>query len=227
VSLGSENKEGGQMPGTRPEDRESDSWFSDDQLAQLAPADAADRLKSPVPTQMVSNGEYMPHPQTEKQKRVEARIAELAERASADLRISRRQFLASSGGMAAAFLAMNDVFGPIFNVRLADLYETAAFAQTGAPSDLFVFDTQLHTVRSSRNFNNLSLRGIAQGDRTSLNAMGLPDELGGVNTPWNPALKGLPNVSENYYLVQFVKDVYLDSQIRPCRRTSKRRSRTS
>jgi predicted TIM-barrel fold metal-dependent hydrolase len=61
--------------------------------------------------------------------------------------------------------------------------------------------------------DNLSLRGIAQGTHNPLNPSDLPDELGGVNTPWNPALAGLPNVSENFYLVQFIKDVYLDSQV--------------
>jgi uncharacterized protein len=197
----------------KPEYREDDSWFSEAQLNALAPADAVDTFRSPVPTQMVSNGEYVPHPQTDKQKQVERRIDALADTAARELRIGRRQFLASTGGMAAAFLAMNDVFGPIFKVRPIEMYEPAAFAQTGAPADLFVFDTQLHTVRSSRNFDNLSLRAIAQGVSSPLNAANLPDELGGVNTPWNPALAGLPNVSENFYLVQFVKDVYLDSQV--------------
>ena len=94
-----------------PEYREDDAWFSPGQLRQVVPADAADRFRSPVPTQMVSNGEYMPYPQTERQKRVEARISELADQTCQDLGLSRRRFLATSGGMAAAFLAMNDVFG--------------------------------------------------------------------------------------------------------------------
>jgi hypothetical protein len=162
---------------------------------------------------MVSNGEYMPHPQTEKQKRVEARIEELARSASRRLGISRRQFLAGTGGMAAAFIAMNEVFGRFFNVRPSEMFMRSAFAATGAPANLFVLDTQLHTIRSSRNFDNLSLRAIAQGVHSNLNPLDLPDELGGVNTPWNPALVGLPNISENFYLVQFVKDVYLDSQV--------------
>jgi hypothetical protein len=35
--------------------------------------------RSPVPTRVVSNGEFTPIPQTEQQKRVEARIQELAD----------------------------------------------------------------------------------------------------------------------------------------------------
>jgi predicted TIM-barrel fold metal-dependent hydrolase len=201
------------MRTSSPGYREDDSWFSEAQLAQVAPADAAETFRSPVPTQMVSNGEYMPCPQTEKQKRVEARIKELTHSASRHLGISRRQFLAGAGGMAAAFLAMNEVFGKTFDVSPIEMFEPAAFAAKGVPRDLFVFDTQLHTIRSSRNFNNLTLRAIAQGAHSSLNPLDLPDELGGVDTPWNPAIAGLPNVSENFYLVQFMKDVYLDSQV--------------
>ena len=38
-------------------------------------------------------------------------------RASKKLGMTRRQFLATSGGMAACFLAMNEIFGRFFNVR--------------------------------------------------------------------------------------------------------------
>ena len=40
--------------------------LDDEQVAQCARADEADPFRSPVPTRMVSNGEYMPVPQTEK-----------------------------------------------------------------------------------------------------------------------------------------------------------------
>ena len=88
------------MSDKKPEFREDDSWFSEEQLAQLTPADQADQLHAPVPTQMVSNGEYMPLPQTEKQRQVEHRIKVLADSASKQLGLTRRQFLATSGGMA-------------------------------------------------------------------------------------------------------------------------------
>jgi hypothetical protein len=57
------------------------------------------------------------------------------------------------------------------------------------------------------------LRDIAQGVHSSLNDTDLPDELGRINFPWNPALIGLPNLNSNFHLVQFMKDVYLDSQV--------------
>jgi hypothetical protein len=45
--------------------------LEDNEIAQLTRADGSDltgRLHSPIPTQMVSNGEYMPAPQTEKRR---------------------------------------------------------------------------------------------------------------------------------------------------------------
>jgi predicted TIM-barrel fold metal-dependent hydrolase len=199
-----------------PGSREEDSWFSEEQLDQLQSAED-DRRGLPIPTQMVSNGEYMPNPQTGEQRRVEARILELADQASKKLGVSRRQFLSGSGAIAASFLAMNEVHGAeFFKVSRDELFEPKARDGIGPPADLFVLDDQLHTIRSDPAHDPMApgnvLRDIAQGNHSSLNPMDLPDELGGINTPWNPALVGLPNINLNFQLVQFVKDVYLDAQ---------------
>jgi uncharacterized protein len=195
-----------------PGSREEDSWFSEEQLEQLESAED-NQLRSPVPTQMVSNGEYMPNPQTDAQRRVEARIQELAGEVSKKLGVSRRQFLSGSGAVAASFLAMNEAHGAeFFKVSREELFEPKAREGIGPPDDLFVLDDQLHTIRSSRTGPGNTLRDIAEGNHSSLNPMDLPDELGGINTPWNPALVGLPNVNLNFQLVQFIKDVYLDAQ---------------
>ena len=103
--------------------------LDDDQIAKCARADAAEPLRSPIPTRMISNGEYMPIPQTEQQQRVEARIEDLTESASKKLGVDRRAFLASTGGMAAALLAMNEVFGRFFNVDPIEMFEPVAYAQ--------------------------------------------------------------------------------------------------
>jgi len=109
-----------------PDSREEDSWLSDEQMRRVAPAET-EPFQSPVPTRMVSNGEYMPHPQTDQQKHVEYRIKELADEAAHRLGTSRRAFLAGTGGMAAAFLAMNEVYGrKLFDVKPVEMYETAA-----------------------------------------------------------------------------------------------------
>src|SRR5436190_6468689 len=133
-----------------------------DQVARCERADLAEPLRSPIPTRMISNGEYMPVPQTEQQRRVEARIEELADAGSNKLGISRRAFLRSSAGMAATLLAMNEVFGRFFNVSLVEMFEPAAYAAAAPPRDLFVFDDQLHFVRGSKP-SPAGLRAIAQG----------------------------------------------------------------
>jgi hypothetical protein len=198
-----------------PGSREEESWFSEEQLEQLEPADqGGDELRSPVPTQMVSNGEYLPNPQTAEQKQVERRILELSDRAARRLGVSRRQFLAGTGGFAVSFLAMNEAHGAeFFKVSKEEIFEAEAHGRHGPPRNLFVFDDQLHTIRSSRTGPGNALRDIAQGNHNIFNPTDLPDELGGINTPWNPKLVGVPNLNSNFHLVQFMKDVYLDSQV--------------
>src|SRR5262245_56278144 len=194
------------------------AWLDDEQKAQCARAHEAGIFESPVPTQMISNGEYMPVPQSKKQKQVEERIKELSETACKKLGMDRRRFLASTGGMAAAFLAMNEVFGHFFNVHPVEMLEPEAYAQSGTPRDLFVFDDQLHMVRGRSGAAGMGLRALAQGPssggaRNQMNPNNLPDERGDVWGVWNPALVGLPNKPENYLITQFIKDVYLDSQV--------------
>src|ERR1700682_4256081 len=103
-------------------------WMSSEELAKCSRAYDVDSedFCSPIPTQNVSNGEYLPKPQSEKQKQVEARIKELGDDASKKLGVSRRDFLASSGGMAASLIAMNDVYGKFFNVDQEEMFEEEA-----------------------------------------------------------------------------------------------------
>src|SRR5262245_43612824 len=75
-------------------------YLSDDELRRTPPA-AIGAFKSPVPTQIVSNGEFNPLPQTREQQQVEARIKDMAGSLAPKHGVSRRQFLASSAGMAA------------------------------------------------------------------------------------------------------------------------------
>ena len=75
-----------------------------------------DRLKgvdSPVPTQIVSNEEFIPRPQSDKQKQVEHLIGEMAGEKSKKLGMDRRKFMASSMGLATCFLASNKVYGKV------------------------------------------------------------------------------------------------------------------
>jgi len=148
-------------------------------------------LNLPIPTQVISNEEYYPLPQTTEQKIVEHRLIELADRNAKRLGLSRRQFLATSGGMAAAFIAMNSVFGKFFDVSASEMTEPLAYAEKW-PKGQFVFDIQTHHVSAGRNIPPL-LGFRRQG------AM------------WNPSLKDHAPKMEDLYLANYIKEIFLDS----------------
>jgi uncharacterized protein len=217
-----------------PDSREEDSWLSDAQQRRVAPAET-EPFVAPVPTRMVSNGEYMPHPQTDDQKHVEYRVKELADEAAKRLGTTRRRFLMGTGGLAASFLAMNEVYGKkLFNVSPVEMYETAAYAENGVPQDVFVFDDQTHIVRTSMNGGN-ALRALAQGPGPASTAAGYTsnpfngtggnpagvDEFGNPWADWNPAQLGPaypPNSGPpttalgEFHLGQYINRMYLQSQ---------------
>src|SRR5262245_32358023 len=83
-------------------------------------------VDSPMPTQMLSNEEFIPRPQNERQKQVESLIGEMAEQRARKLNIDRRTFMASSMGLATCFAASNRVYGKVFDVDEAETYELAA-----------------------------------------------------------------------------------------------------
>ena len=146
---------------------------------------------SPLPTQVVSNEEYIPLAQTVEQKRVAGLIDGTARRNSRRLGVSRRDFLASSAGMASAFLALNTVFGPFFEIDPVEAIESAA-ADERKPSDQFVFDIQTHHVAAPRQFPYLlGLRRVGRA--------------------WNPELIKDRGVMDELYLGNYIKEIFLDS----------------
>jgi hypothetical protein len=204
-------------------DPRDDNWFSGEQLAGLERAAASDTLRAAVPTRNVSNGEYLPFAQTHAQREVEARVSALAAAAAGRLGLSRRRFLAGAGGMAASFVAMNEVFGRFFDASPIELLEPAAAAERSPPADLFVFDDQLHMVRDSQGAAGVPLRAASQGGGTAstaagfranpFNPEGFPDELGNPWSAWSDSLRQTPNVGSDFMLTALVKDVYLDSSV--------------
>src|SRR6516225_1422371 len=79
------------------------SWLSEREQRLVAGAET-DSADTPIPTQIVSNGEHLPPPQSEIQRRVERRTLELADENGKRLGLDRRKFLRTSCGMAAASL---------------------------------------------------------------------------------------------------------------------------
>src|SRR5579884_368825 len=169
------------------------------ELARCRPAAEVDPLGLPIPTHLVSNEEYFPPLlQTAHQKQVEARVLGDLEWAPKRLNLSRRQFLATSAGLAASFVALNEVFREyargetLFRVAQDARFDHDAFLADGPPADVFVFDDQCHLVRGSHAGLGYeagsSLRVLAQGETARFpnspfasnpwNAAGHPDEHG-------------------------------------------------
>jgi uncharacterized protein len=168
-------------------------WLTKKDLEQTAPADIA-AFRSPIPTQIVSNGEFMPAPQTVQQRQVEERIKELADRFGCTLGLNRRAFLRTGCGMAAAFLAMNTVYGALFTVDVVEATDLDAAAERlKRLRHQFILDDQLHFVRDDY-ANPRILR------------------LGEYAKNWNPILKEQAITLQRYKFENFIKEIFLDSE---------------
>jgi uncharacterized protein len=167
-------------------------WLTKKDLELTEPAEVA-AFRSPIPTQMVSNGEFMPARQTRAQRQVEEQIKALADRFGGQLGLHRRQFLQTSCGMAAAFLAMNSVYGSVFAVDLAEAADPgAAAARLNGLAHQFVFDDQVHFVRDD--FTRDRILRLAEYAKS-----------------WNPMLKEQKITLQRYKFENFVKEVFMDS----------------
>src|SRR6516165_3736121 len=111
--------------------------------------DAQAESSLPIPTRIASNEEFIPPPQSPQQREYEARLTALAERAAQRQGLSRRDFLRSGSGMAAALLALNAVFGDCYDVRAEEAEDQKAFEERW-PKEQFVFDVQTHHVDVSK-----------------------------------------------------------------------------
>jgi hypothetical protein len=176
-----------------------DHWFKKNYLKDVRPAYEKD-WETPIPTQVVSNGEYMPPPQSAKQKEVEARIKDKADVMAKKLGVNRRDFLKTASGMAAAFLAMNEVYGRVFDVDAAEAVDLErAEARHAAMADQFVFDDQTHHVRDDYAWDGLLfLRDFSSGNN--------PEK-----KPWNPALVGKTHKLTDFSFENYLKEIFLDS----------------
>jgi predicted TIM-barrel fold metal-dependent hydrolase len=167
-------------------------YLSPEELRRTAPAELA-TFPAPVPTQIVSNGEFTPLPQTGDQRRVERRIRTLADELAPRHGLDRRRFLASAAGMAAAFLAMNEVFGRVFDVAAAEASQPGvADARANALAGQFIVDAQTHFVRDD--FTQDGLLGLAKYAKQN----------------WNPALAG-ENSLARFKFDNYVKEIFVDS----------------
>src|SRR5687768_11246799 len=162
------------------------------EFARTTPAEVAS-FAGPVPTQVVSNGEFNPLPQTREQRQVEHRVKAMADELAPKHGLDRRRFLASAAGMAAAFLAMNEVFGRVFDVTGAEASQPGvADARASGLAGQFIVDAQTHFVRDD--FKHEGLLDLAKYAKKN----------------WNPALAG-ENTLARYKFENYVQEIFVDS----------------
>jgi uncharacterized protein len=165
-----------------------------EELKQLLPAEEH-AFPAPIPTQIVSSDEFMPVPQTRAQRQVEARIKQLGDDLGRRQGMTRRRFLQTASGMAAAFVAMNEVYGPLYDVSRAEA-QTPDMAKERAKalSGQFVMDCHTHFLR-----DDTRIMGFVR-QREAVGKAG-----------WNPDLAGKPQTIENLKFANYFKEVFLDS----------------
>ena len=170
------------------------TWLSERERRLV---DGAENLEfdSPVPTQIVSNGEYLPPKQSAKQQQVEARIKDLAEENAKYLGLSRRQFLQTSCGMATAFLAMKEVYGTdAFRVSAAEARDPEMMLErANALSGQFIFDDQTHFLRDD--FAHEAILGLGEFAAEH----------------WNPKLKEEGVTLERYKFENYIRELWYNS----------------
>lgn len=162
---------------------------------------------SPIPTRVVSNEEFYPYPQTAAQARVESFVTATAHHVGAALGLTRRDFLRTTGGMAAALLALNAVFGKFFNVLDVEAVETAAFAE-GLGDPYFIFDVQTHYVGSHYDPTNAEASRKGAVTKQALLALRRRIREAGVN----PKLTADRGSIDDLSWQNFVKEIFLDSE---------------
>jgi uncharacterized protein len=120
--------------------------------------DAQAEVQLPIASRVVSNEEFVPPPQTPLQKQYEERVLEISDEAAKKQGLDRRQFFRTGSGMAAALMAMNQVFGKCYDVEEIEVFEQEAFAEKW-PKDQFIFDVQTHHVDVKRQWYEDTVQG--------------------------------------------------------------------
>jgi hypothetical protein len=173
------------------------SFLTPEELAKLEGAETL--FRSPIPVQYVSSDEYMPGPQTPRQKEFEGRIRESGTKLAKKLGMSRRRFFQTAGGMAAAFVAMNEVYAktgaPIYEVLRNEAKDLdVAQARADGLKNQFIMDMHTHFLREGTPVRAFVAQREAVG-----------------KAGWNPLLAGKPQTIEDLMFPNYVKEIFLDS----------------
>ncbi|TGY88405.1 amidohydrolase [Marinicauda algicola] len=171
----------------------SHDWVKLDKTVRTRLAETTE-ADSPIPARIVSNGEYTPPPQSRQQAAVQVELGRLAEIFAPQLGLGRRDFLRSSLGMAAAFAALNSVFGSNYAVAQDEYADPDSAAERALLyRDQYIFDGHLHFVH-----DDYAWPGIL-GFRNAARAMGAL------------AADARPPTFEDVKFGNFIKEVFFDS----------------
>ena len=169
-------------------------WLDPDELKQLLPAEIS-AFPAPIPTQSVSSDEFMPAPQTAKQREFEARVKQYGAALARKQGLSRRAFFRTAAGMAAAFVAMNDTYGRLYAVSRAEAATPEmANERAKALADQFIMDMHTHFLRDDTRLTGFVNMRQAVG-----------------KAGWNPELVGKPQTLEDLKFANYFKEIFLDS----------------
>src|SRR4030088_2524391 len=153
------------------------------------------QYQTPIPTQIVASDEFYPDPQNERQREVEARLLAMADELGARQGMDRRTVFQTAAGMAASCVAMNEVYGPLFEVSKAEA-ATPAMAQERASAlkDQFIMDMHTHFLRDdTRIMTFVDMRNAV------------------VRAGWNKQLADKEQTIEDLKFNNYKKEMFLDS----------------
>ena len=170
------------------------SNLTEEELATLMPSELC-QYQTPVPTQIVSSDEFYPDPQNARQRDVEVRLLAMADELGGARGLSRRRFFQTATGMAACFVAMNEVYGPLFDVTKAEAATPAlADERAAAYKDQFIMDMHTHFLRDDTRIMTFVEMRKAVG-----------------KAGWNKQLSDHAQTIEDLKFNNYKKEMFLDS----------------
>jgi uncharacterized protein len=177
-------------------------FIGPEHMDQLRVAEEA-ALPTPIPTQIISSDEYLPAPQSDKQREVEARLLELGSSLARKQGISRRGFFQTAAGMAASYLVMNQVYGPLFAVSEAEAATPELADQRALElKNQLIFDAHTHFLRDdpAPAVSDPGRVGGLMWQRTLVTKLG-----------WNKDLVGREPTINDLKFDNYFKEMFLDS----------------
>ena len=149
----------------------------------------------PIPTRVLSNGEFDAIGQTAKQKAVETYIERETVLLSSELGLARREVLLGSAGILLGLLAMNKVFGPLFNVSRDDVIGQLSGKLDSTTAGQFIFDMQTHLVRDDFSHRALTYFATWTGRSGS-----------------DPKMRGRPIDMSRFRFSSYVREIFFGSE---------------